>query len=214
MPAALTPTKDTYLSETQGQLGGGSTMVCGQPLAFAVPVITRILISFDLSAYDGVSLSAAILRLTLIQAMFPDATHTISAYELTKDWTEGETTWTYADQLADEEWATAGGDFDPTPFSAATVSDGATTLEINLLPLALQKRGGTMNVMLRLPEGAGHNNHFLTCHSKEAIVEANRPTLTLAGRGCLVVGDQTITNLTCSDRAITGLAISDVGCAA
>lgn len=210
--AILYPTKDSYLAQASSELGTGVTMACGQIVVLGTPVLNRILISFDLTAYAGVSIYAATLRLILTQAEFPDGPHTVSVHELTKDWTEGQESWTEA---ADgDNWATPGGDYEATAFSTASIANGATILDLNLLPLVLQKRGGAMNCLIKLPEGSGHNNHFFTCHSREAVSEANRPTLTLAALACISVGDEAITGLAVNDEGITTLTINDVGCVA
>jgi hypothetical protein len=178
--ATLYPTKDTYLAEVSSELGGNATIACGQiSITFPSPVVirNRLLISFDLSAYAATTIYSAVLRLTLIQAFFPDGPHELTAHELTKDWTEGEESWTEASD--GDNWASQGGDFNATPFASSMISNGATSLEISLAPLARQRRGGPINCLLKLPEGTGHNNHYFTCHSREATLQVNRPTLTI-----------------------------------
>jgi hypothetical protein len=209
----LNPIADGYMSDGAGELGLTSTMVAGQIVPFGAPVRSRILLTFDLTPYTGVQLYSARLRLVLIQAFFPDAPHTVYFEEVTKAWVESEFNWDRA--AIGDPWAAEGGDFAASPIGETTITNGATVLEMELLTFAMAKRGGHARLGIRLPEISSHSVHFFSCHSRQAALQANWPTLTLTtARACLTTSDVPVTNLSVADSAVTNLTISDVGCAA
>lgn len=176
--SVLYPTADTYIVEgITGPLGTSTTLVGGQIIVVSNRV-ARILMRFNLGAFAGITLYSAVLRFALIDAEFLDGPHEVYCHELTKtDWVESQAT--YLNASTGNPWASAGGDFNATPFLTTEVSNGATSLSLNLLPLALLKRGGNMDLLIKLPEGIDHQDHFITAWSRETTVLANRPALTI-----------------------------------
>lgn len=205
--AFIYPTADTYLTEAGSTHGSSQVLAAGQIVPLSLPVRNRIVMRFDLSAYSA-PFSRALLRLKIINAFFPDGPHDVYCYDLTTTaWVEQYASWTAASNVLN--WTTAGGDFGGSPFYMGSVSASTTTLTLDLLSSANAHLGGQMNIFIRLPEGAGHNNHYFTCHSREADDEANWPSLELVTTACLATSDVVVSGLVSSDASVTRLATSD-----
>lgn len=173
--ATLYPEADTYLSQSSSDLGNSASLACGQIVVFATPVRNRILIRLNLGPLANSRIDAATLRFTLTAADFIDEPHTLSVHEVLGDWNELTADWT--ERQSGTNWTTAGGDYWPWTVTTQTVANGATSLSLNLTDYVEQHRGEVVSLILILPEGTGHNNHFFTCHSREAVLASNRPQL-------------------------------------
>lgn len=113
-------------------------------------VFFRTLFRFDLSAILGATVIDATLSLSLGTGSTL-TNETYSIHRLTQpDWTELGVTWNTYDET--NPWVTPGGDFDPTPAQAITLTTPQPLLYDNLKTLvqdAISLRGGMLDVLIK-----------------------------------------------------------------
>lgn len=173
--ATLYLTKDSYLSQASSDLGDVANLACGQLVVFSVPVRNRIIVELDLRPLANSRIDSAVLRFALIAASFIDAPHELSVHEVQGEWDESTADWT--ERSSGEDWTTAGGDYWPWTVITQNITNGDTSLSLDITDYVERHRGEVVSLILILPEGSGHDNHYFTCHSSEAATISNRPQL-------------------------------------
>jgi len=163
--ATLYLTKDSYLSQSSSDLGTATTLACGQIVVFSVPVRNRIIVELDLRPLANSRIDSAVLRFALIVASFIDAPHLLSVHEIQGEWDEATADWTERDTATD--WTTAGGDYWPWTVITQNITNGDTSLSLDITDYVERHRGEVVSLILILPEGSGHDNHYFTAHSTD-----------------------------------------------
>lgn len=175
--ATLYPEADTYIAQASNDLGASAALACGQIVVLGTPVRNRILLRFNLSALANSRIDAALFSMTLTAADFIDEPHLLSVHETIGEWDELTADWT--ERESGVNWTNQGGDYWPWTVATHLLTNGDTSLSIDLTDYVAQHRGEVVSFILILPEGTGHNNHFFTAHSREAALASDRPQLTV-----------------------------------
>jgi hypothetical protein len=103
----------------------------------------RVVVRFDLSPVPpGCNVVSANLGFYYFEQHYTDRSPTFGAHRMTIDWEEATATWN--ERTSGNDWATAGGDFDPAPVANVVAAAGVYGwLVWNIAPLASAWLAGT-----------------------------------------------------------------------
>lgn len=169
--ATLSPTKDTYLSDSSpnNNYGGSSTV---SVMNVSGPQVNNVLVSFDLSGLNAVSIESATLGMYVHARI---ASGTVKVYKLTRnDWVESTANWNR--YKTGSNWSTAGGDYVTSKPSGASGTPPTTnnwwTTDVTAIVSDALTNSVQANFIL-----VGTSGSSYTFRTKENFTESTRPYL-------------------------------------
>ena len=130
---------------------------------------------------------------------------TLAVHRLTQpNWSEFGASWNVYD--VGQPWATAGGDFDPTPAQSLFIISPQNLVFDQVKPLiedAIKNRGGMLDVLVKNSSASG--SQILYCYSSGDATPSNRPKL-VVNYTLPVWCVETV------DKSVWSVAVQDEGC--